>query len=207
MPGARSLLATLALLGLGCAPRLPTPSLPGGTAPPAGKGRITLLAGRSGLSAPCAFALDATLGKARVEIREPMGATRLVLFLEPGAALLWDPAGGGWTRWEKAGPGLPFAPGDLWAALLLRPPGGARGRAWGPELRASWRNGAGRVRGNFCEDGRERRVSLQGPRGARLEIRFEAVEAATPPEGAFTPPPLPEEGRTTLPVLLGEREP
>lgn len=207
MPGARSLLAALALLGLGCAPRLAPLSLPAGTGPLSGRGRIVLSAGPSGLSAPCAFALDPAAGRARVEIREPMGATRLVLFLEPGAALLWDPAGGGWTRWERAGGGLPFGPGDLWSALLLRPPGGARGGSFGPEVRATWHNGAGRVRGRFRQGDGVGRAILVGPRGARLEIRFEAVEAAAPPEGAFIPPPLPEEGRTTLPALLMEGDP
>ncbi len=208
MPGARSLLAFSILLGLGCAPRLPSPSLASGNPPPlSGRGRITLTAGRNGFSAPFGFVLDLAAGEARVEIREPMGATRLVLFLQPGGALLWDPAGGGWSPWEEADPNLPFSPRELWAALLGLPPDGARGRQEGSEVRAAWRNEAGRVKGRFGADGGERRVSLQGPRGARLEVRFEAMKAVSPPEGAFAPPPLPPEGRTTLSKLLGEGEP
>lgn len=208
MPGARSLLAFLTLLSLGCAPRFPPPSLASGNpAPLSGRGRIALTAGRQGFSAPFGFFLDPAAEKARVEIREPMGATRLVLFLEPRGALLWDPAGDGWSPWREAGPHLPFAPRDLWAALLGLPPDGARGRQAGSELRAAWRNGAGRVKGRFGTDGEIRRVSLEGPRGARLEVRFQAGKAAPPPEGAFAPPPLPEEGRIPLSRLLQEVEP
>jgi len=207
LPGARSLLAFLTLLGLGCAPRLPSPSLAVASVPLAGRGRIVLSAGRYGLSAPCAFVLDPVAHRARLEIREPLGTTRLVLFLEPGGALLWEPAGGRWSRWEAAGPGLPFAPDDLWGALLLVPPDGARGRTTGTELRAAWRNGAGRVKGRFGEEGGERRAFLEGPRGARLEVRYEAVQAGPPPEEAFTPPWLPGEGGTTVLRLLGEGQP
>lgn len=208
MPGTRSPLALLALLSLGCAPRLPSPSLAsGGQDPLSGRGRVTLTAGRCGLSAPFAFVLDPVAGRARVEIREPMGTTRLVLFLQPGGALLWDPAGGGWSPWEEAGPNLPFSPRDLWAALLDLPPDEARGRTEGSEVRAAWRNGAGRVRGRFGADGEIRRVSLEGPRGARLEVRFEAEKAGLPPEGAFRAPSLPEDGRAPLLRLLGGGEP
>lgn len=207
MAGVRSLAALLVLLGLGCAPRLPVPSSAEGRGLLSGRGRITLSAGHRGISAPCAFVLDGASGRARVEIREPMGTTRLVLFLSPAEARLWEPTSGAWALWMGAADGLPFAPSDLWAALRALPPVGARGRTEGQGVRASWRNGAGRVRGWFGEREGEKVVRLEGPHRSRLELRSVLVPVEAVAAGALLPPEFPEADRLPPGRLLGEGVP
>jgi hypothetical protein len=114
-----------------------------------------------------------------VEVRDPFGAARLLLFLSPLQATVVDPATGRFGLWRGPTGALPWSPADLWAAVSGQPPAGARFRHRGGESAVVWKGPAGTVKAVLREpsDGPGESV-LRMRGGGELTFRVEAVSSA-----------------------------
>jgi hypothetical protein len=149
----------------------------------------------------------------RVELRDAMGMTRLLLLVNPSECRLIDPAAGLISAWSSPEKDIPWAPEDLTFLFTARRPAGLTrltGRTGHPALEASWQNSRGRMTARFepfktgpCPFSD---AVLAGPGGARLELKWNSVVAASFSAGAFDPPPMNLEP-VAVDRLLNEIEP
>jgi len=157
--------------------------------------------GRSAsLEAGCA--VDPERG-ARLELRDPLGSARFLVLLNHREGVIFDPVRGLRTEWSEAEEALPWSPRDLWILLTgSREPGAP---AWKPRpeglLRATWRNGLGRLKvsGSPGEVGFLSEAEVRGPRRARLELRWLRVRHASLPDSFLLHPAI-----DTVPVPAEE---
>lgn len=189
--GAALLVLSSALLS-GCAPaRTPLPWAPEPAKIPYSATLRILVHSRgrtASLRAGCA--VDPSRG-ARVEIRDPMGSTRLLLILlpRPTRALLIDPARRVRALWNQNTENLPWVPETLWLALAGWP-------IEGVELDARARDHLA-LRGSFSGTPLKGVLtpSAQGPapfasveirgRGVRLELGILNATPGTLTDGAL----------------------
>ncbi len=179
MRGWSSALAISLLVPLfGCSARLAPQGWPAPGTSWSGRGRIVLSRGSRGFTAPCAFALDPS-SAARVEVRDPFGTTRLLLFLGPSQATVVDPVTGRYGLWRVSTDALPWSASDLWAAVTGRLPAGARLRRRDGRVQATWSGGAGRVKAVLREPAEGPGESVFRVRGgAELTFRVESLSTA-----------------------------
>lgn len=113
----------------------------------------------------------------RVELRDPLGMTALLVLLAPGRGAIVAPQAGRAYTWSEAGRELPFAPQDLMALFEGAPPEARPGKAVSPACLAfRWKNAAGGILAEFApssEPAPFSRAVLEGPGGATVAVRFE----------------------------------
>lgn len=192
----------------GCAaarpPRSEAPLPPAYTA----RLQVTAEARGRGMSLPAGAAVDPARC-ARLELRDPMGATLLLLWITPDRGRVLSPDGRQEAAWDRASESLPWSPAELWALLAGTLPPGARSQrrdAAGALRSARWDNPFGGVAlravpaasGAFPPESAE----LSGPGPARLALRWRSVSPGPPPDAALEPPPPGE--AVPLSDLLGE---
>lgn len=198
--------ATLALLLLtallACAPKAPESWAPL-IAPSfsySASAACTLVLGEREFRASGGCAADSAQG-ARVELRDPIGATLLLIIVTPARGILLSPDKRLSFAWTEAGREMPWSPSDL-MALFAGPP---RGSDKAPSEKAvtifHWKNGRGRVTGEFTPTGGPlafSAASLRGPGHASLSLRLDSVrpekfgpEVFRLPEGLATEPSTP----------------
>jgi len=172
----------------GCSARLAPQDWPAAGNSWSGRGRFILSRGTRGFTAPCAFALDPSSG-ARVEVRDPFGATRLLLFVGPSEATVVDPATGRFGLWRGSSDALPWSPSDLWSAMTGRPPAGARVLRREGGLEAAWSGRTGRIKALLREpvEGTGESV-LRARGGAVLTFRVEGLSGAPFDPAVLLPP-------------------
>lgn len=168
------------------------PDAPPVRAPYSAKIQLTAEARGRGLSMPAGVAVDPA-GFARVELRDPMGATILVLALSPHSGRLLSPGLRQEALWDKATETLPWDPSDLWCLLSGVPTGASLSDPQRGHHRASWRGPFGKVRFRSVPS-QDRafppeEASLRGPGAARLAIAWRTVYPGPPPPEALLPPP------------------
>jgi hypothetical protein len=199
LSGAARVLALAALIALlGCVSRRvdvawPSPDLEGGYSATL-SGSLTWHGKGIPITGGCA--VDPRRG-IRVELRDPMGMTRLLLLVNDSECKLMDPVAGLISTWSSPHRDMPWAPEDL-AFLFMahRPPSLTRltTRTGHPTLEASWRNDRGRMTATlepsntgpcpFSE------ATVSGPGAAKLTLKWGSVAPASFPAQAFDPPPM-----------------
>jgi hypothetical protein len=150
--------------------------------------------GKTNVTASGGCALDPAAG-ARIELRGPLGATRLLLLVEPRKAMLISIESGLFFTWSGASGNMPWSASDLWAALSGHLPGNAHRlklSADGIPVSARWRNADGRIYAAFrasregpCPFAEAR---LSGPRSASLTISFSGAKTNEFQPSIFAPP-------------------
>jgi hypothetical protein len=187
----------LAAGGIGCAgKRAPsTPAVPAVGTPPY-SASITLsltLAGRGFVASGGCAAVPGE--NARVEMRDPAGATRLLLLLGREEGMLIAPAEGLAYTWSEACEELPWRPGELLALFSGTVPGGGSpppGRDAGP-ARVRWKNAEGRVRATLTPAASGpfpfSSAEIEGPGRTALRIAWSSVRPGPFGEAIFRAPP------------------
>lgn len=125
----------------------------------------------------------------RVELRDVMGATKILLFLNGEKATAVVPESGAICAWSKATPAFPWGSSDLWAIFTGKLPSQRWSRK-GQVIHSTWRNDMGKIRAELTSsaDGMAERAFLKGPRGFRLEIKFRSVKGGAFPSEVFNLP-------------------
>jgi hypothetical protein len=183
------------LVGLGaCAPERPASWVPA-PSPPAyqATARVLFEGGGRAASFRAGCAVDPARGL-RMEVRDPFGATRLLLILlpHPTGITLVDPARKVRALWSGKSKSLPWIPDALWMALAGEPPAQARiARASGGSLDLRWEFGGTRLKGSLTPASSGpavfSRTEIHG-RGVRLEISLSGAEPrALAPEALDVP--------------------
>jgi len=122
-------------------------------------------------------AVDPAQG-ARMELRDPFGATLLLIIVTPTRGILLCPQRRLSFTWTEAGREMPWSPGDLMALFVGPPPGSAKLSSEGSGLIFRWKNSAGRVRGEFAPASGSAAfsaASLRGPGRAGLSLRLNSA--------------------------------
>ncbi len=156
--------------------------------------RCTVAYGKTNVTASGGCALDPGVG-ARIELRDPFGAARLLLLVTPRKATLISIDSGGFYTWSGASGNMPWSASDLWAVLSGHLPGNAHRlklSADGVLVSARWRNADGRIHATFkashegpCPFAEAR---LSGPRSASLSISFSGAKTNAFQQSIFAPP-------------------
>ncbi len=151
--------------------------------------------GRTNVTASGGCALDPTLG-ARIELRDPFGAARLLLLVSPDEATLLSVVSGRFYTWSKASREMPWSAADLWAVLSGRLPREARSMkrsAAGLVTAARWRNADGRIAIRFSPSRGSvfpyASARLKGPHSAVLDVRWSRVKPGRFEGRTFSVPP------------------
>jgi hypothetical protein len=132
----------------------------------------------------------------RLEVRDPMGSTRLLLILlpHPTGVLLLDPARKVHALWSLRSPSLPWVPDTLWLVLSGEPPFGAEiSRSGEDRLDLRWTVGDAVLKGSL-------RPSHSGPapftevevrsRGVHLKVSLSDVKPQPMAPAALESPDL-----------------
>ena len=125
---------------------------------------------------------------ARVELRDPFGATQMLLLLTPAEGTLVAPSAGLVYRWSEATRAMPWDPADLLFLLQGGPVPGQAGLEPRPggRLRAGWRNGLGRCRADLIPSPAGPcpflRAELRGPGRTLLTLKLTSARS-----GSFSP--------------------
>ena len=141
----------------------------------------------------------------RVELRDVMGSTKILLFLNGEKATAVVPESGATCAWSKATPVFPWGSSDLWALFTGELPS-LRGSRGGRSVRSTWKNDMGKIRAELTSsaDGMVQRAFLKGPRGFRLKIDFSRVKHGVFSSGVFElPPGFPGHSATPAEVFSG----
>lgn len=156
---------------------------------------------------PAGCAVDPALG-ARIELRDSMGGTRLLVILKPSAALLFAPDNGESAAWNESDPSLPWSPLDLWTLLAAEPPPHrdfAKYDDSGRLMACSWTGASGGRRASFVRasgDFPYSSATMDGPIGAVLTIEWRKVALGAMPAQALVPPVGKGAGRVPASALL-----
>ncbi len=150
--------------------------------------------GHTNVTASGGCALDPARG-ARVELRDPFGAARLLLLVSPDEATLLSVVSGRFYTWSTASREMPWSAADLWAVLSGRLPRDARlvkRSAAGLVTAARWRNADGRIAIRLCPSEGSAfpyaSAQLKGPRSAALRVKWSRVKPARFENRAFSVP-------------------
>ncbi len=144
------------------------------------------------LSAGCA--VDPASG-ARVEIRDNMGGTRLLVLLKPSSALLFNPDSGESARWSELDSSLPWSPLDLWTLLAATPPPHGESIKYdnsGRLAACEWRGAGGGRRARFVRSTGGfpyASAMVDGPMGARLTVEWRKADFGAIPAEVLAGPP------------------
>lgn len=209
---ARKALVPFALLLLvACAHRYPGVGSPPSTVPQEAFSALihcTIAFGKTRVAASGACAVDPSVG-ARIELRDPLGATRLLLLIAPRQATLIAVESGRYYVWKDASSDVPWSASDLWAAFSGRLPETARRirrTSSGAAVSARWRNADGRIRASFTASQSgpcpHATVFLKGPRSAALRISFSQGKSFDSESTLFEPPAGLETTRATPADIL-----
>ncbi len=184
------------LLSAAACGRLPEPS-PAAIAPLdsySASIRIKASARSHGVLVPAGCAVDPASG-ARVEIRDNMGGTRLLIILKQSSAFLFDPESGKSAGWQESDSGLPWSPLDLWTLLAAAPPPHGESIKYdgsGRLAACEWRGPGGRRRARFVRAPGGFPYSsavVEGPMGARLAVEWRQADFGAIPAEALAEPP------------------
>lgn len=185
------LIVILSVLGGACAPKWIGPATTAGSlvSPYRGSLRIQIRAGGREGSFRAGCAVDPGKG-IRIEVRDPFGATRLLLLLEEGGALLVDPARGLKASWGPESGALQWGPDALWLFLTGRiPAGGSLAASSEDRVRCTWKSGGDsvRVRLSASPPGPAPYATMdaRGSRGERIRLTLTSAEG-----GGITPETL-----------------
>ncbi len=146
-----------------------------------------------GATIPAGCAVDPALG-ARIELRDAMGGTRLLVILKPSAALLFAPEKGESAAWSESDTTLPWSPLDLWTLLAAAPPPHrdfAKYDGSGRLMACSWTGPNGGRRASFARasgDFPYSSATVDGPIGAVLAIEWRKVAVGAMPAQALVAP-------------------
>jgi len=156
--------------------------------------RCTAAFGKTNVTASGGCAVDPVFG-ARIELRDPLGAARLLLLVKPREATLISIESGLFFTWSDASRNMPWSASDLWAVLSGRLPGNAHRIKLsrdGAVLSARWRNADGRIHATFrashegpCPFSEAR---LSGPHSASLSISLSRARTNEFRRSIFAPP-------------------
>ncbi|MGC8724330.1 MAG: hypothetical protein ACP5VF_10760 [Acidobacteriota bacterium] len=188
-PLSKALLLLLPVLLIACATQKPplTLSTVPSAVPYAASLSATLRLGGRTLAAFGGCAVVPGEG-ARIELRDPFGATQVLLLLTPAEGTLVAPSAGLVYRWNQATRSMPWAPADLLFLLEGGPPPGRGGLTVRPggSLRAVWRNGLGRCRAELVPSPAGPcpflRAELRGPGHTLLTLKMTSARG-----GSFSP--------------------
>ena len=181
----RKLRAAFAVLQFGallaCAPRPPETWKPlvALSSSYSASAACTLALGGRDFRASGGCAVDPAQG-ARVELRDPSGATLLLIIVTPNRANLLCPQSGLSFSWNEADRDMPWSPADLMSLFVGPPAGSVKMSSKGPALICRWKNGVGRVTGEFVPADSPlafSAVSLRGPGRAGLSLRLNSAQA------------------------------
>ena len=206
--GTRSVMLVLAMLfaAFGCITRRVNINLvPPAAAPYSASLRLSTTLGQRGFTASGGCAVDPARG-ARIELRDPSGASQFLLLVTRDRAVLIALKTGLTCKWGPASRAIPFSSADLWFLFTGRPPAGLRDlQATEKGLTyAAWDGGLGTVACQFdpVSGGLLPHDSalLRGAVGARVELSWSNVRPGVFDDGAFRPP----EGLALLPASVQE---
>ena len=113
----------------------------------------------------------------RIEFRDPMGATVVLVLLDKERATAVSPFKNLKCTWTESGSEFPWSPADLWSVFSGEYPA-SNLRSKGLTTTAKWRNDSGKVRAWFtCSgEGLPLKARLKGPGPLELTIRFSNPE-------------------------------
>ena len=153
--------------------------------------KIRVGAGRGIDTVTAGCAVDPALG-ARIEIRDPFGATRLLVFAGASGGTVVSPGTGSRAEWNMPSEVMPWGPADLWFLLSGSPPSDemAVKERGGRRVTCTWKNGAGMIKASLDCGGVSpfSRADLKGPGRAFMSVEWTRVEAYEPVPEAFEPP-------------------
>jgi len=195
-PTAKTLLLLLPALLIACAFRKPPAALPAAPVaePYTASLSVTLRLGGRTLAAFGGCAVEPGKG-ARVELRDPFGATQMLLLLTSTEGTLVAPSAGLVYRWSEATRAMPWAPADLLFLLEGGPPPGQGGLTVRPtgSLQAVWKNGLGRCRADLAPSPVGPcpflRAELRGPGRTLLTLALTSARSGSFGPAVFQLPP------------------
>ncbi len=209
----RLLLFLLPLGLLGCATqRVDIRLLPPPAKPYSASLQMTVSLRSHGFTAQGGCAVDPARG-ARIELRGPSGAARLLLLVERDRARLVDVRRGLLFTWTAPSSEIPWAPADLWFLFTGRTPAGIR------TLQAtergttaiSWDNGTGTVECHLKPQASSPlgfvTADCRTPGGTELKVDWKSFQEGSFPESAFQPPPGLDLAPASLEEVLRETSP
>lgn len=125
----------------------------------------------------------------RIELRDAMGATKLLLFLNGERATAVIPESGATCTWSKATREFPWSASDLWAIFTGKLPSQRWSRK-GQVIHSTWRNEMGKIRAELSLGADETVAGgfFKGPGRFRLEIKFRNVKGGAFPSEVFKLP-------------------
>ena len=179
--------------------------VPPARAPYSASLRLTTTLGQRGFTASGGCAVDPARG-VRVELRDPSGASQLLLLVTRDRAVLIALKTGLTCEWGRASRSMPFSSADLWFLFTGRPPAGLtdlqateKGLTY-----AAWDGGLGPASCQFTPVSGgllpHDSALLRGPWGARVELNWSNVRPGVFDDAAFRPP----EGLALLPASVQE---
>ncbi len=184
----------LLLLFLSCAARQIPDAPPSSPLPQTYSGilQVEARAGGTPILLTAGVAVDRSRG-ARVEVRDPIGATQLLILIGPDEGTAVDLRMGTRSKWREAIRPFPWEPGDWWA-LLAGPENGSAAE-WKPHtknrLRAQWKNPLGKIRATLTREGPDKMsLEVKGPHAARLTLRLSGIREASLPADFLSEPDL-----------------
>ena len=193
-------------VALGCITRRVNINLvPPPPAPYSASIRLSTTLGQHGFTTSGGCAVDSTRG-ARIELRDPSGATQILLLVTRDRAVIIALKTGLACEWGASSRAMPFSSADLWFLFTGRPPAGLRDlQATEKGLTyAAWDGSLGAVacRLNPSPGGLLSHDSalLHTPGGARMEVDWRNVRPGVFDDAAFRPPA----GLTLLPASFQE---
>lgn len=157
--------------------------------------RILIRASGREASFRAGCAVDPARG-ARLEVRDPLGATRLLALLgDSGGVLLVDPARELESLWDDASETLPWVPDALRTFLMGPPPAGASPeRNKGGATHFAWPSGSGSVKAALVPSAAGpapyAEGDFRGPGRARLRLIASGVEPGELRPEVLQRPPL-----------------
>jgi hypothetical protein len=188
------LVLALAFAAFGCITRQVNINLvPPAPAPYSASLRLSTSLGQRGLTASGGCAVDPARG-ARIELRDPSGASRFLLLVTRDHAVLVALKTGLACEWGTASRAMPFSSADLWFIFTGRPPAGLRDlQATEKGLTyAAWNGGLGTVACRFtpASGGLLAHASarLQASGGARIEVDWRNLQPGVFDDAVFSPP-------------------
>ena len=158
-----------------------------------------------GFTAQGGCAVDPARG-ARIELRGPSGAARLLLLVERDRARLVDVRRGLLFTWTAPSSEIPWAPADFWFLFTNQAPMGIRtlSAAQGGMTAISWDNGYGTVECHLEPQSSSPlgyvQADCRAPGGTELKVDWKSFQEGNFPESAFQPP----SGLSLAPASLEE---
>ncbi len=129
----------------------------------------------------------ASSGDTRIELRDAMGTTRLLIFLRGARATAILPESGASYSWLRGVREFPWSAAQLRTLFVTGIPEGAKRHGDG-SLSLSWRTYRGRVTMTRATGDKPTYAALRGPGSWRLAVAFSSVKAGNFGRDVFMPP-------------------